>query len=115
MNRSNSCRSGRRRCWRFRPLMGALFGIAGPRVPSLKLTSSDKARQDGRVAAVTNVLGDAWLDVLEPQQLLVPTDIVGGEASGVTASDSKSAPLMMCYGAKTHGDNPRASKPITLT
>ncbi len=67
------------------------------------------------VAAVTNILGDAWLDVLEPQQLLVPTDIAGGEAGGVTASDSKSAPLLMCYSAKSHGDERNERKPLTLT
>jgi uncharacterized delta-60 repeat protein len=87
----------------------------GPGYQAFKLTSSGKAQQDGRVAAVTNVLGDVWLDVLEPQQLLVPTDIAGGEAGGVTASDAKSAPLLMCYGAKTHGDEPNERKPLTFT
>jgi uncharacterized delta-60 repeat protein len=87
----------------------------GPGYQAFKLTSSAKAQQDGSVAAVTNILGDARLDVLEPQRLLVPTDIAGGDAGGVTASDSKSAPVLMCYGAKTHGDEPNERKPLTLT
>jgi uncharacterized delta-60 repeat protein len=86
----------------------------GPGYQAFKLTRAEKDQLNGTIASVTNSFGDAWLEVLEPQQLLVPTDIAAAEAAGITASDLRSEPLMKCYGAKMHG-NELERKPVTIT
>jgi uncharacterized delta-60 repeat protein len=87
----------------------------GPGYQAFKLTRAEKDQLNGTIASVTNSLGDAWLEVLEPQQLLVPTDIAAAKAAGTTASDSRSEPVLKCYGAKMHGDEERERKPVTVT
>jgi hypothetical protein len=95
--------------------------FAGPKRPgyqAVKLTNAaGESRQEGSWVAVTNAVGDSVLEVLEAQQLLVPTDIAAGRVGGETMSGSQSAPLLKCYRVKIEsGDRAqRTRRPFTIT
>jgi uncharacterized delta-60 repeat protein len=95
--------------------------FAGPKRPgyqAFELTNAAReSREKGSWVAVTNAVEDLLLEVLEAQQLLVPTDIAAGRVGGETMSGSRSAPLLKCYRVKIEsGDHSqRARKQFTIT
>jgi hypothetical protein len=85
--------------------------FAGPTRPGFQafpLTNAGgEDQQRGSLILATNVLGSPMLELLEAQEVLVPTDIEGEQVGGVPVSGSLSAPLLKCYRVKMHRRFPR--------
>jgi uncharacterized delta-60 repeat protein len=97
---------------------GAFAGPNPSGYQAFKLANAGgEGRQKGSLVAVANALGDSLLELLEAQQLLVPTDIAAERAGGGTASGSRWAPSLRCYRVKMHssGRAQRERKPFTIT
>jgi uncharacterized delta-60 repeat protein len=98
---------------------GAFAGPMRSGYQAFELTEALAAdRQRGSLVAVTTALGNALLELLEAQRLLVPTDIAAGRRTGgPTGSGSRSAPLLKCFRVKIHADDgaDRERKRVTIT
>ena len=68
-------------------------------------------------ASVTNLLGDSSLQVLEANQLLIPTEIAVEPTGSTNAPDALSLPFLKCYRAKRTVDivAPQETKSVTVT
>src|SRR4029077_20545138 len=92
---------------------GAFSDEVQPGFQTFKLINSERENLPPQTLVnATNSLGESLFEVLEPQQLLVPTDFAT-RASGITASGSRSDALLKCYHVKMTGDKgQRENKPV---
>jgi uncharacterized delta-60 repeat protein len=95
--------------------------FAGPTRPGYQafklINDGGESRQKGSLLAVTNDMGDQLLELVEAQQLLVPTEIAAEPAEGVPASGLRSAPFLKCYRVKMHSSDGalRVRKSVSIT
>jgi len=95
---------------------GAFSDKVKPGYQAFKLINSERKNLPPQTLVnATNSLGGFLFEVLEPQQLLVPTDFAT-RAGGMTASGSRSEALLKCYHVKMTGDKgQREKKPVTVS
>ena len=94
---------------------GAFSGVARSGYQAFKLTDSVGEGKADVFASITNALGDAALQVLEADQLLVPTNIAVEPAGSYSALESQSLPLLKCHRARRTDNEATSRKTRSIT
>jgi uncharacterized delta-60 repeat protein len=84
---------------------------------AFELIPSAEERKANVSASITNPLGDSSLQILEANQLLIPTEIAAEPTGSTNAPDALSLPFLKCYRAKRTVDVValQETKSVTVT